>query len=109
MSTNNNDYKFQRLLEKLRHQPMTHKEIVLFLLEGTEYNNATRRYFDSCLYGTTAREGILERFCRRRLDGRWQLRSSRKRIEAPFTPLRVLTASFPTGTFRTDFWGTVKV
>lgn len=101
-SRSNNEYKLGRLLEELRKRPMTHKEIVQFLLSdtGVEYDASTRKYYDSTLYGSSTREGVLERFCRQRRDGRWQLRAVNRRIEAPFTPVRILTNSSGTATQR---------
>jgi hypothetical protein len=37
------------------------------------------------LYGTDTRVGILQRFCRKNNDGRWQ---TIRKVEAPFTPVR---------------------
>jgi hypothetical protein len=73
---------------------MTHEEIVKFLLRGTghKYTPTTRKYFDSTLYGTKARVGVLEGFCWRKKDGSWKVKG-RTKLEGPFNPRRAESTS----------------
>jgi hypothetical protein len=78
---------------------MTHEQMVKFLLAGTgiEYDQTTRKYFDSTLYGTRTRTGALENFCWRKKNGVWKVRG-RAKIKAPFNPRRETTVE-PTSRF----------
>ncbi len=77
---------------------MTHEEIVKYLLRGTgvKYDPTTRKYFDSTLYGTKNRVGVLEGFCWRRKDGAWKVKG-RTKIVGPFNPRRKAEAAYYDG------------
>ena len=82
--------KSEKLLNHMRKVGgLKHEQIVKFMLRGTgsKYDRTTRRYFDSTLYGTNERVGILEGFCWRRRDGVWKVKG-RAKIQAPFNPRR---------------------
>jgi hypothetical protein len=78
--------KIEKLLNALRKSPMTHKQIVKFLLKQAgikAYNDTTRKYFDPTLYGTYDTNGVLYRFCDQDDAGRWFV-GKKTRIVAPF-------------------------
>ncbi len=82
--------KMHRLLNTMKEVGgMTHEAIVKYLLRGTgkKYDSTTRKYFDSTLYGNSARVGVLEGFCWRRKDGAWKVKG-RTKIVGPFNPRR---------------------
>ncbi len=84
--------KMEKLLNKIKEEGgMTHEDIVRFLLKssGNQYNPTTRSWFDSNLYGTKTREGVLERFCRKLRNGKWKMKAGIT-IEAPFSPRRTM-------------------
>lgn len=54
-----------RLVRKLKKTPMTHRQITTFLLKeaGQEYAYGRNHdYYNSSLYGTSARTGLLEKY-----------------------------------------------
>jgi hypothetical protein len=70
--------KIESLLVEIRERgSMSHKEMVEFLLTGTDhfYNEKTRKHYDSILYGNKDRYGVLNRYCKRVGHGRWAIRS----------------------------------
>lgn len=77
------------LLKKLAVTPMTRKEITKFLLARASLYKIPYTqgydYYNSSLYGTTKRQGMLERFCKKTKDGKWK---ASKKAHAPFTPVR---------------------
>ena len=81
--------KFEALLKALASRPMSRKEITNFLIARSggrlSYSQAYD-YWNSNLYGTQTRVGILERFCRQNRDGRYQ---TVRKVQAPFNPTRV--------------------
>jgi hypothetical protein len=84
------DTAFGRLVRQLKKIPMTRKEITIFLLKekgDTYFYGRNHDYYNSSLYGTSTREGLLERFGKRLRDGRWTT-NSRATTEGPFVPLR---------------------
>lgn len=80
--------KFEALLKAMATRPMNRKEITNFLIARSggrlSYEQAFD-YYNSSLYGTSTRVGILDRFCRQNSDGRYQ---TIRKVEAPFTPVR---------------------
>ncbi len=94
------NYKLEALLKKLATTPMNRAEITRFLCgrsggklsyggtqdsEGSSRTPAAYDYWNSTLYGNSARVGVLERFCRRNKDGRYQ---TVRRVARPFVPVR---------------------
>jgi hypothetical protein len=80
--------KIESLLKTMATRPMTRQEITNFLCSrsgGKLGYDVAYDYWNSTLYGTTTRQGILERFCRQNNDGRYQ---TVRKVEAPFTALR---------------------
>ena len=81
-------YKAEALLKKLATTPMNREEITNFLCSRSggklSYEQAYD-YWNSSLYGTKTRVGILERFCRQNNDGRFQ---TIRKVARPFTPVR---------------------
>lgn len=84
----NRVYKFETLLKTLASKPMNREEITKFLISRSggmlSYSTSWDAY-NSSLYGTTTRVGLLERFCRRNNDGRYQ---TIRKVARPFTPVR---------------------
>lgn len=80
--------KFEALLKTMASRPMNRKEITNFLIARSggrlSYEQAYD-YYNSSLYGTGSKQGILERFCRQNKDGRYQ---TVRKVQAPFTPTR---------------------
>jgi hypothetical protein len=78
--------KLLREIQKAGKTGLSHKEIVKFLLRGTgrKYSADTRRLFDSRLYGTNSRTGVLERCERNFKNGNYTL-SKKASTEGPFT------------------------
>lgn len=79
--------KFEALLKTMATRPMNYTEIKNWLASrsgGQSYSEETG-LFDYGLYGTGNRVGILERFCRKNNDGRWQ---TVRKVSAPYTPVR---------------------
>jgi len=79
--------KYETLLKTLATRPMNYTEIQNWLASrsggmaaGTEMG-----LHNFSLYGTGTRVGLLQRFCRKNNDGRWQ---TIRKVEAPFTPVR---------------------
>ena len=84
----NRVYKFEALLKALATTPMNRQEITNFLISrsgGKLSYDVAYDYYNSALYGTTTRVGLLERFCRQNKDGRWQ---TVRKVARPFTPTR---------------------
>jgi len=85
--------KTEKLLRQLKKTKngMTRKEMVTFLLSLSHnaYSASLNdnRNYNSTLYGTSARTGILEKFCKKTGEGTYVLRKSAK-IEGPFTEAR---------------------
>jgi hypothetical protein len=79
--------KYEALLKAMATKPMNYTEIKNWLASRSAgYANADMvRLHDFSLYGTDKRQGILERFCRKNNDGRWQ---TVVKVEAPYTPVR---------------------
>lgn len=79
--------KLQKLLTVLASRPMNYTEIRNWLASRSAGYQAfeNTKIYDYALYGTQGRVGLLERFCRKNTDGRWQ---TVRKIEAPFTPVR---------------------
>lgn len=69
---------------------MTRKQMVEFLLklEGYKYESYDDSTYNSTLYGTTDRKGILERFCKADRSGPTPVYKVTKKIRAPFTTAR---------------------
>ena len=81
-------YKFETLLKKLATTPMNREEITNFLCSrsgGKLSFGQAYDYWNSSLYGTSTRVGILERFTRQNKDGRFQ---TVRKVARPFTPQR---------------------
>lgn len=79
--------KYEKLLKTLATRPMNYTEIQNWLASrsgGRTFSNEQRKH-DFSLYGTATRQGLLERFCRKNSDGRWQ---TVVKVEAPYTPVR---------------------
>lgn len=79
--------KFEALLKTLATRPMNYTEIKNWLASrsgGTASREETG-LFDFSLYGTNDRVGVLERFCRRNNDGRYQ---TVRKVKGPFNPVR---------------------
>ena len=84
----NRVYKFEALLKTLATTPMNRQEITNFLISrsgGKLSYDVAYDYYNSSLYGTTTRVGLLERFCRQNNDGRYQ---TVRKVARPFTPTR---------------------
>jgi hypothetical protein len=81
--------KLEKLLKAMdRTGGMTRSEMVTFLVGGKRnYDSYSHRdTYNSSLYGTATREGILERFCRKDArNGKWVVKQE---ITAPYTPVR---------------------
>ncbi len=80
--------KFEALLRMLASRPMSYTEIRNWLASrsGGKYLGFEQtRLYDFSLYGTPDKVGVLERFCRRNNDGRYQ---TIRKVTAPFTPAR---------------------
>lgn len=81
---------YGRLVRKLQKTPMTRKQITTFLLKeaGQEYiPGLNHDYYNSSLYGTKMRQGLLKRYGKQLKDGRWTT-NSRANTEGPFVPVR---------------------
>ena len=81
---------FGRLMQKLKKTPMSRKEITIFLLNqrGVPYiPGANHDYYNSNLYGTKARTGILETYGYRTTGGRWKVYSDAP-VDGPFNRAR---------------------
>lgn len=81
---------FGRLVQRLKKTPMSRKEITVFLLKqkGDFYRPGENHdYYNSNLYGTTTRYGILERYGYRTIDGRWKVYSTTP-VDGPFNEAR---------------------
>jgi hypothetical protein len=86
--------KFEALLKTMATRPMNRKEITKFLCSrsgGNRSYEAAYDYYNSNLYGTRTRQGILERFCRQNKDGRYQ---TIRKVQAPFNTKREDTPIF---------------
>jgi hypothetical protein len=83
----NRTTKFEKLLKVLASRPMNYTEIRNWLASRSAGFRAFEdtKLYDLALYGTANRVGLLERFCRKNSDGRWQ---TVRKVEAPFTPVR---------------------
>ena len=82
------EYKFETLLKTLATTPMNREEITNFLCSrsgGKLSYETAYDYWNSNLYGTTTRVGLLERFCRKNNDGRYQ---TIRKVARPFNPAR---------------------
>lgn len=80
--------KFEALLKALASRPMSYTEIRRWLASRSGAAHLSfdeTRLYDFSLYGTPEKVGLLERFCRRNNDGRFQ---TVRKVEAPFTPIR---------------------
>ena len=80
--------KFETLLKAMASRPMNRKEITNFLIArsgGRLSYETAYDYWNSNLYGTQERVGILEWFCRQNRDGRYQ---TVRKVEGPFNPSR---------------------
>jgi len=86
--------KTERLLREMRRLDggMSHKQIVQFILDmnhgigKVEFNTEHHRdMWNSTLYGTRDRTGILENFCTKNWYGNWQVSHN---IQGPFTTKR---------------------
>lgn len=71
---------------------LSHKEIVKFLLRGTgrKYGPETRRLYDSRLYGTRSRTGVLENLDRDFKTGNYTL-PKKASTKGPYTEALVNT------------------
>lgn len=78
--------KLLKEIQKAGKKGLSHKDIVKFLLRGTgrKYGADSRRLFDSRLYGTSTRTGVLERCDRNYDNGNYTL-SKKATLEGPFT------------------------
>ena len=84
----NRVYKFESLLKTLATTPMNRQEITNFLISRSGGKLSYAQAFDdwnSSLYGTPNRVGLLERFTRQNKDGRFQ---TVRKVARPFTPTR---------------------
>ena len=80
--------KIEKLLTHMKKEGgLTHKEIVKYLLKQAKlpYTDQTRKYFDSTLYGTNYKVGVLELYCRQLKNGRYKVS---EKIEGPYTATR---------------------
>jgi hypothetical protein len=80
---------FGRLVQKLKKTPMSRREITEFLLEqkGDFYRPGENHdYYNSNLYGTTTRHGILEQYGYRK-GARWMVYSDAP-VAGPFNTAR---------------------
>ena len=79
--------KYEALLKAMASKPMNYTEIKNWLASrsGGYANSEEVRLHDFSLYGTDSRVGLLERFCRKNNDGRWQ---TVRKVEGPYTPVR---------------------
>lgn len=80
--------KFEALLKAMARKPMNRKEITNFLIRrsgGTLSYETAYDYWNSNLYGTTNRVGLLERYTRQNKDGRYQ---TVRKVVGPFNPVR---------------------
>jgi hypothetical protein len=85
---------FGRLARQLKKTPMTRKEMTTFLLEqrNREYIPASdfagnSDHYNSSLYGTRTRKGLLETVGKRLKNGKWTVRATAN-LNGPFTPYR---------------------
>jgi hypothetical protein len=86
--------KLAKLLTRMKRSPMTHKQVVQFLLKGvTSYDENTRKWFDPTLYSSDGRVGLFEKYCTQLKDGRYRVRYNRK-LKAPFTSVRDTTQPY---------------
>lgn len=80
--------KLSKLLTRLKRSPMTHKQVVKFLLKDVcSYDSTTRKYFDNSLYSSSTKVGFFEKFAYKNADGLWAVRKNRKAV-SPFTSTR---------------------
>jgi hypothetical protein len=96
--------KFEALLKTLASKPMTRKQITNFLIarSGGKLSYAQAYdYYNSNLYGTPTRVGILERFTRQNKDGKYQ---TIRRVEAPFNPTRYGPTDNTVGELNRRYW-----
>lgn len=80
--------KLAKLLKIMATKPMNNTEIKNWLSSRTGGKNLypfEMHLWNFSLYGTRRQVGVLERFCRKNSDGRYQ---TIRRVEAPFTPVR---------------------
>ena len=95
----NKTSKFEALLKRMATRPMTREEMTKFLCSRSGGRISYEKgydYWNSNLYGTKTRVGILELFTRRNNDGRYQ---TIRKVEGPFTPPR----SYRFGAIRLEF------
>jgi len=81
---------FGRLVRRLKRTPMTHKQITQFLLKENGKQGRTpsgKNFYDSSLYGTTRRYGILEQYGLLTHDDLWYVLDNAPE-GGPFTQLR---------------------
>jgi hypothetical protein len=82
------NYKLEALLKVLATKPMNSAEIKRWLSSRSGGRNTfpwEQDRWNYSLYGTRRQVGVLERFCRKNKDGRYQ---TVRKVEAPFTPKR---------------------
>lgn len=81
--------KLLRAIQKSGNKGLSHKEIVKFLLRGTGrvYSEETRRLYDSQLYGTRTRTGLLDSCSKDWDTGRYTLPDYAS-TQGPFTEKR---------------------
>ena len=81
-------HKLEALLKVLATRPMNNTEIKRWLSSRSGGKNTfpfEQDKWNFSLYGTNRQVGVLERFCRKNSDGRWQ---TIRKVEAPYTPVR---------------------
>jgi hypothetical protein len=81
---------YGRLLRKMKKTPMTRKEMTVFLLKesGQKYTPGLNHdAYNSSLYGTRSRCGLLEQYCFSRSDRRWVALPNAPE-DGPFTQYR---------------------
>lgn len=81
---------YGRLVQKLRKTPMTRRQITEFLLKqvGKEYAPGINHdHYNSSLYGTSSRRGLLEQYGQRLSDGRWTVIPGTS-VNGPFNQVR---------------------
>ena len=86
--TTRTNAKLASLLKTLATKPMNPAEIKRWLSSRSGSKNTLpdeQGLWNFSLYGTRRQVGVLERFCRKNNDGRYQ---TVRKVEAPFTPVR---------------------
>ena len=78
--------KFYKLLKRLQTKPMTYTQIKTFLSKGN-YTGRPTNLYDTSLYGSYEREGLL-RLCKRTWDGKYYVEPGTDIVNTPATPLR---------------------